>query len=104
MNAKSLLSLSLAALCLASASSAFAYDSNADAATHKLTRAEVIADTIVWRKSGLAALEAENDSTPPIGTERYERAQAEYQRLRHSPEFAALVESIQAKRTQMASR
>lgn len=57
-----------------------------------LSRAEVIADLEIYRKSGLADLDT-RDSPDVFGTD-YQVAQARYQAMRASPEFTALVASI----------
>lgn len=56
------------------------------------TRAEVIADLEVYRKSGLAELESRD--SPDFFSADYQAAQARYQAMRASPEFAALVSKI----------
>lgn len=60
------------------------------------TRAEVIADTQIWRESGLAALQ-ETDSTD-FHTDAYLQAQRRYERTHASPRFAELVEQIARER------
>ena len=56
------------------------------------TRAEVIADLEVYRKSGLADLDSRD--SPDVFGAGYQAAQARYQAMRVSPEFATLVSKI----------
>jgi hypothetical protein len=58
------------------------------------TRAEVLADLQIWQQSGMADLEDHNHASEPFYTARYQKAQAEYERLRASPQFATLVNQI----------
>lgn len=64
----------------------------ADAAA-PLSRAEVIADLVVWQQSGLGAMHAGDDTANVFGAD-YRAAQARYEALRRAPEFAQLVERI----------
>lgn len=61
-----------------------------------LSRAEVLADLQIWRRSGLAELS--QLEVPPQSTAEYRAATARYDALRRSPEFAALVRSIAGQR------
>ncbi|WP_457322594.1 hypothetical protein [Roseateles sp. P5_E11] len=69
------------------------------------SRAEAIADYRIWEQSGLAALlrhapEGQADTT----SDQHQRAHAEYMRLRHSTEFAALVQEIERTSTLTAGQ
>ncbi len=59
-----------------------------------LTRAEVIADFLVWRASGLYDLNHRGDQDVDTNSLEYMRAEAKYEYLRASPQFAALVAQI----------
>lgn len=58
-----------------------------------VTRAEVIADYHIWRLSGLQALN-QGDGTPNTESLQYRKAQAKYEWLRSSPQFAELVAEV----------
>jgi hypothetical protein len=65
-----------------------------------LSRAEVIADYQIWEQSGMAALVRQStDDHPDVSGDRYQRAHAEYMRLRQSPDFALLVRRIEQERS-----
>lgn len=59
-----------------------------------LTRAEVIADLLVWRAAGLEALHRQTNQGPDTFSKEYKLAQTRYSYLRASPQFATLVERI----------
>ncbi|TXI20364.1 MAG: DUF4148 domain-containing protein [Roseateles sp.] len=106
MSFKFLPSLSIAALALTAAASAQAHGA-ADTATslaaytpHTLSRAEVIADLEVYRRSGLAALDAQD--SPNVYGSDYLQAQARYQALRHDPAFQARVAMLARERGETA--
>lgn len=65
-------------------------------AMHKLSRAEVIADLEIYRQSGLAELEGRD--SPEVYGQAYQEAQARYQALRNSPQFAMRVARIAQQR------
>ena len=58
-----------------------------------LSRAEVLADLEIWRRSGLAGLQR-GEASPDTFSPQYREAHARYVAMRSSPEFAALVQSI----------
>lgn len=58
-----------------------------------LTRAEVIADLLVWRASGLYELN-QSGYLVDTNTPTYRRAAATYAYMRASPQFAVLVDQI----------
>ena len=60
-----------------------------------LTRAQVLADFLVWRASGLDDLTRRGDSNVDIYSAEYKNAQARYAYLRASAQFAALVDQIE---------
>jgi len=92
-----LLSAALAAAC----STARANDDGTpvesfDYAVSSKTRAEVIADTQIWRESGLAAVQS--SESPNFMSHDYQQAQQRYERMHASPQFDALVEQIARER------
>lgn len=60
------------------------------------SRAEVIADLQIYRRSGLAALES--SESPDAFSKTYGEAQARYFAMRSSPEFKQLVARIASER------
>ena len=60
-----------------------------------LTRAQVLADFLVWRASGQDDLTRRGDSNVDIYSAEYKNAQARYAYLRASAQFAALVDQIE---------
>jgi hypothetical protein len=99
MNASKALFATIAPAVIALASS-IALASDEPAATPALpevSRAEVIAEMILWRESGLADLQSGDkaiDTTEP----GYAEAQQRFQAMKASPRFAQLVERIQRQR------
>ena len=65
------------------------------------SRAEVLADLEIWRKSGLAEFEGFGEGKYNNVDPRYLAAQAKYQELRSSPQFAERVQQIARKRGQV---
>jgi hypothetical protein len=61
----------------------------------QLTRAEVIADYHMWRLAGLQDLNR-GEASPDTTSYQYQRAYATYVYLRSSPQFATLVNELQA--------
>jgi hypothetical protein len=59
-----------------------------------LTRAEVVADFLIWRASGLYDLNHRGDQDVDTNSVEYMQAEAKYAYLHSSPQFAALVEQI----------
>ena len=59
------------------------------------TRAEVLADLVVYRESGLQQLE--NSDLVSNFTPEYRAAQKRYEELRHSPRYAELVRSFETR-------
>lgn len=68
------------------------HEAPARAGATGLSRAEVLADLQIWRRSGLAELA--QLEVPPLSTREYREAAARYDAMRRSPEFAALVRSL----------
>lgn len=62
-----------------------------------LSRAEVLADTQIWRESGLAALDR-GEASYHVFSPNYELARARYMAMRSSPSFAVLVQTIAVER------
>ncbi|WP_251779595.1 DUF4148 domain-containing protein [Caldimonas mangrovi] len=73
------------------------YDSPARNFKSTLTRAEVLADLEIWRRSGLAA-QGRGEASPDFFSEEYRQAHARYAAMKASPEFAALVQTIARER------
>lgn len=59
------------------------------------SRAEVRADTEIWKESGLAALDMAGEKTPDPTTPEYRAAKARYEALRQSPQFAERVKKYE---------
>lgn len=57
------------------------------------TRAEVLADTAVWRRSGMAEL-SRGEAGPDIFSDRYQNAKARYQAMKESPQYPKLLQSF----------
>lgn len=62
--------------------------------TSTVTRAEVMADLLIWRASGLAALHNPGEISVDPYTPEYARARARYDHMRASPQFAVLVDQV----------
>jgi hypothetical protein len=58
-----------------------------------LTRAEVIADFLVWQAAGLQRL-TNASKTPDTSSIEYKTALARYEFLRWSPQFQVLVQQV----------
>ncbi|PZP28515.1 MAG: hypothetical protein DI603_19250 [Roseateles depolymerans] len=95
----------LAALAVIASSTALAHDNHAagtdsvayqPVAMHQRSRAEVIADLEIYRQSGLAALDGRD--SPEVYGQAYQDAQARYQSLRSSSQFAMRVARIAQQR------
>jgi hypothetical protein len=98
----------LSSVCVVACTSACAQESPSDAEVpmSSLSRAEVLADLVVWQRSGLAALH-QGEAGPPAFDASYRAAQAAYLALRAAPSFALLVRRIAAEtgeRTDMAAQ
>ena len=57
-------------------------------ASAPLTRAQVLADLAVWKKSGMSDLYRGNQE-PDVYSAKYRKRYAEYLRLRNGPEYQA---------------
>jgi hypothetical protein len=94
-----LLAPALASVLFAGAASAatFQFDvpDNIRPSSSTLTRAEVNADVQVWRLAGLEDLNR-GERSPDTNSYEYRQAVATYQYLRASPQFALLVQQLQA--------
>lgn len=60
-----------------------------------LTRAEVVADLLLWRAAGLEALHS-TEGGPETYTYEYRLAQTRYSYLRSSPQYGSLVDRIKS--------
>jgi len=58
------------------------------------SRAEVQADLIMWRRSGLAGLQGTYQTSQDFESLEYRRAKARYEALIASPQFTQLVEQL----------
>lgn len=106
MKIKTLLAAAIATATLsAMASPAFAaHCTETLAATHgTTTRAEVRADFQVYRESGLAAADRDEDSGLENELQR-DQARARYEALKASPRYAALVKRYGKQDSQLAAR
>jgi hypothetical protein len=75
--------------------------------TSTLTRAEVKADLLIWRASGLQDLQNQVDRRADLNTLEYAQALAKYNYMLNSPQFAVLVSQISrgaSPRVALASR
>jgi Domain of unknown function (DUF4148) len=95
MNALKTTSLLVATLCSAYVGAARADDTLAPAS--QLTRAEVLADLEVWTLAGMPTL-AGGDAGTDLYSAEYKAAQAKYQQMVASPEFAQRVIRIARQR------
>ncbi|MBA2723333.1 MAG: DUF4148 domain-containing protein [Methylibium sp.] len=91
-----LLSATLAAACSAAQANDDGTPVESFDYTVSKTRAEVIADTQIWRESGLAAVQS--SESPNFMSHDYQQAQQRYERMHASPQFDALVERIARER------
>jgi hypothetical protein len=97
LNKLRMVSVLMAATLAASAGAAqvqFNVPDNLPIAKSMLSRAEVTADFLVWRASGLYDLNHQGNRFVDTSTPEYERATAKYSYLRASPQFTALVDRI----------
>lgn len=97
---KRFLSISAIALGLAAGAAAAApltveVPKNIEPVASGLTRAEVIADYHMWRLAGLADL-TRGELSPDTNSYEYRKAYATYTYLRQSPQYAQLVQELQA--------
>ncbi|GAA0751000.1 DUF4148 domain-containing protein [Ideonella azotifigens] len=67
-----------------------------------LSRAEVQADLVLWRRAGLDMLAAQEDSYVVFSAD-YKRRMANYQQWRHGPEYLAEVQRLGGHVTTAAS-
>jgi hypothetical protein len=100
--------LLLSSACILASTAACAQESPSAAAApmSSLSRAEVLADLVVWQRSGMAALH-QGEAGPPAFDAAYRAAQTAYVALREAPSFAALVRQIAAQtgeRTEIAAQ
>ena len=102
MNASKTTPLFCAAVLAVALGSVQAADEGNNApAAPELTRAEVLADLTIWRKSGLADAQSGESASDPVSP-NYIAAMARYQALRTSPQFAQLVQRIARERGEKA--
>jgi hypothetical protein len=82
------------AACAASAQVQFNIPSDLPIPKSTLTRAEVTADLLIWRASGLYDLHNQGERSVDTNTREYAEALAKYTYMRASPQFAVLVDQI----------
>ena len=70
-------------------------------ASAPLTRAQVLADLAVWKKSGMSDLYRGNQE-PDVYSAKYRKRYAEYLRLRNGPEYQAALRREQERATEPA--
>lgn len=80
-------------MALAATGAARASETDDAVAAKPLTRAEVMADLQIWRESGLAYWQGLDDPSVCMMAP-YVQAQARYERMRASPQFAVLVQQL----------
>jgi len=69
----------------------------ADEAVPEVSRAEVLAEIVIWQESGLAAAQSGESAADPTAP-AYIEALTRFQALRESPRFAQLVQRIARER------
>jgi hypothetical protein len=98
MTALKTTSLLVATLCSAYITAASAADADAPfVPTSLLTRAEVLADLEVWQLAGMPAF-TRGDADTDLNSAGYRAAQAKYQQMIDSPDFAQRVIRIARQR------
>jgi hypothetical protein len=100
MNASKTTSLICFAVLSVGLCSAPAAEESNNAPEPSLTRAEVLADMVIWRESGLADAQF-GESADPV-SRAYLAALGRYQALRAAPQFAQLVQRIASERGEKA--
>lgn len=102
MNASKTMSLIYAAILATGLGAVRAADEGNDApAAPTLSRAEVLADMVIWRESGLAAAQSGESASDPVSP-AYLAALNRYHALRAAPQFAQLVQRIARERGEKA--
>jgi hypothetical protein len=81
---------------IATAQVRFNVPANPQVAASKVPRAEVVADYLVWRASGLQELHRRGQQSIDTTTPEYLQATARYRAMRDSPQFAELVDSVRS--------
>lgn len=72
----------------------FSVPANLPTPMSTLTRADVLADFLVWRASGLHELTHRGESDTDTSSPEYMQAEARYDYLRASPQFPELIDQI----------
>ena len=96
MNASKTNSLLVAMACGLGVTAAVAADEFVPAPS--LTRAEVLADLEVWQLAGMPGFVQGDNVDGNLESAEYQAAQAKYQQMLHSPEFAQRVARIARQR------
>lgn len=97
MNALKTMSLIGCAVFALGLGAAQAADESAPAPAAEVSRAEVLADLVIWRESGMANLHSGESVSDPVRPDVL-AAMERYAGLRASPQFAALVQRIARER------
>ena len=101
MNASKTISLISSAVLAIGLCSASAAEEANNAPAPELSRAEVMADIVIWRESGLADAQSGESASDPASP-NYIAALSRYQALRTAPQFAQLVQRIARERGEKA--
>jgi hypothetical protein len=101
MNASKTVSLICSAVLAIGLCSASAAEEASNAPAAEVSRAEVLADLVIWRESGLAQAQSGESASDPVSP-NYVAALSRYQALRAAPQFAQLVQRIANERGEKA--
>lgn len=97
MNALKTMSLICSAVLAIGLCSPSAAEEANNAPAAEVSRAEVMADMVIWRESGLAAAQSGESASDPVSP-NYLAALGRYHALRTAPQFAQLVQRIASER------
>lgn len=97
MNASKTISLICSAVLAIGLCSPSAAEEANNAPAAEVSRAEVMADMVIWRESGLAAAQSGESASDPVSP-NYLAALGRYHALRTAPQFAQLVQRIASER------
>jgi hypothetical protein len=107
MNAFKTISLICSAVLAIGFGSARAAEEGNNAPAPELSRAEVLAELVIWRESGSADAQKSGESASDPVNPAYLAALSRYHALRSAPQFALLVQRIASERgekTQIAAQ
>lgn len=101
MNASKTTSLICSAVLAIGLCSTTAAEEANNAPAAEVSRAEAMADIVIWRESGLADAQSGESASDPV-SQNYIAALNRYQALRAAPQFALLVQRIARERDEKA--